>query len=550
MTPGRFEALVVELCERRPRLWISLLAAAVYLPWLGAEPVYTTLEGLRLVPAREMLQTGDWIVPRLGGDPYLAKPPLVYWAIGLLSAPFGEVTPVLGRLVSVLCMWGTMLLVLSFGRRHLSGRAAFLAAAATGLAALSFEKGSRAELEALLLLTSTWGLLSLYEACLAEPRRTAWIAFAALGLGCAVLTKGPVPLVAFGCASAAVLAAAPRPRSAALLLATLAGAVLVCLPWVVGLTLQFESEELRRVLDVELFGRVEEADAINEEGPLYYPVALVRGMAPFSLLLPALLALRGAAPRSLLGFLLAWSLGTLVAISLSSGKETRYLLPTYPAFGLLIGWGWMRRAELPWLERYGRMLLRGALALAWALPVALAAAVLWRAVPETRAVSLALCAALAVGVAAFQLGGSQRPALGLGGSQRPARGLGGSHRLALVLGGLLLALVSLRGLWAEAYWPVRAPGYPYEAIGDGIDQHVGNEQTVLLLGRVSASLQFYVDRPMDRVGTRSLESCLAGQDCGGDFLLSDRAVEGQARELASWPAKRRTYRLYALGNGS
>ena len=31
---------------------------------------------------REMLQRGDWITPRLQGEPYLEKPPLLYWRHG------------------------------------------------------------------------------------------------------------------------------------------------------------------------------------------------------------------------------------------------------------------------------------------------------------------------------------------------------------------------------------------------------------------------------------------------------------------------------------
>src|ERR1019366_2849633 len=30
--------------------------------------------------AREMLQRGDWVTPVLGGQPWLQKPPLFYWA--------------------------------------------------------------------------------------------------------------------------------------------------------------------------------------------------------------------------------------------------------------------------------------------------------------------------------------------------------------------------------------------------------------------------------------------------------------------------------------
>ena len=38
---------------------------------------------------REMLLRGEWIVPYLQGEPYLDKPPLLYWLVGLSYRLFG-----------------------------------------------------------------------------------------------------------------------------------------------------------------------------------------------------------------------------------------------------------------------------------------------------------------------------------------------------------------------------------------------------------------------------------------------------------------------------
>src|SRR5688500_9488746 len=40
--------------------------------------------------AREMLQTGDWVVPRLYGEPRTAKPPLIYWLQATAMKFLGE----------------------------------------------------------------------------------------------------------------------------------------------------------------------------------------------------------------------------------------------------------------------------------------------------------------------------------------------------------------------------------------------------------------------------------------------------------------------------
>src|SRR4051812_1008925 len=38
---------------------------------------------------REMLARGEWIVPYLQGEPYLDKPPLLYWLVMLCYSVFG-----------------------------------------------------------------------------------------------------------------------------------------------------------------------------------------------------------------------------------------------------------------------------------------------------------------------------------------------------------------------------------------------------------------------------------------------------------------------------
>src|SRR5262245_40544672 len=47
---------------------------------------------------KEMLERGEWIVPTLQGEPYLDKPPLLYWLVRLSYQGFG-VTESAARLV-------------------------------------------------------------------------------------------------------------------------------------------------------------------------------------------------------------------------------------------------------------------------------------------------------------------------------------------------------------------------------------------------------------------------------------------------------------------
>ena len=63
--------------------WIAyalLLCAAIWFAGLEYRGLATPDEGRYADIAREMLDGGDWVTPRLNGIKYLEKPPLQYWA--------------------------------------------------------------------------------------------------------------------------------------------------------------------------------------------------------------------------------------------------------------------------------------------------------------------------------------------------------------------------------------------------------------------------------------------------------------------------------------
>ena len=105
------------------------LALLIFLP---AVLLYPTLDFKLLEPdegryaqiPREMLESGEWVVPQLQGQPYLDKPPLLYWLIMMSYSTFG-VSEASARLVPALAVHATILLVYLLGRRSLGERSAF-----------------------------------------------------------------------------------------------------------------------------------------------------------------------------------------------------------------------------------------------------------------------------------------------------------------------------------------------------------------------------------------------------------------------------------------
>jgi 4-amino-4-deoxy-L-arabinose transferase-like glycosyltransferase len=120
-------------------------------PWPADEPLHALI-------AREMLATGNWLYPMVGGEFFEDKPPLVFWMQAFFfwltgSERIGFLLP------SLLGGLGTLMLVYDLGRR-LWSREAGLAAALLLLFTVQFAlQARRAQLDAVLVFFT---VLSLY----------------------------------------------------------------------------------------------------------------------------------------------------------------------------------------------------------------------------------------------------------------------------------------------------------------------------------------------------------------------------------------------------
>ncbi len=171
---------------------------------LGQGDLYRN-ETLRAYIASEMLQSGNWIVPHLYGQPILTKPPGQYWMIAGLSLPLGQVTEWSARLPSALAAAAFIAALFLSLRSMLGLGGALLAAMIMPASWLWLEKAASAEMD--MLLTAWVGLawlafiqaVTAYENHFAShpargwlPRHAkgdAWWVLALVCVGCGMLTK-------------------------------------------------------------------------------------------------------------------------------------------------------------------------------------------------------------------------------------------------------------------------------------------------------------------------------------------------------------------------
>jgi 4-amino-4-deoxy-L-arabinose transferase-like glycosyltransferase len=115
---GQFQQIASPIMFQLKPLLIFLTAVfLIRFVTLGAYPLLDPTEGRYAEIPREMLATGDWVVPYLhNGQPFLGKPPLMFWTTAVSYRIFGA-NEFAARLPSFLFSTLAALLLFLFARR-------------------------------------------------------------------------------------------------------------------------------------------------------------------------------------------------------------------------------------------------------------------------------------------------------------------------------------------------------------------------------------------------------------------------------------------------
>lgn len=333
-----------------PAVGLSLLAGLMLFGNLSY-PFFEPDESRYAQIALEMVQSGDYLVPRLLGEPYLDKPPLLYWVTAAsfrLMGPSEFAARFPGALAAMLTVLATSLL----GGRWLGARAAYLGALMLFLCLGFVLAGRFLIMDGLLTFFTTVGLLASFLA-IARPSTVAWrwwlLGAVATSLG--VMTKGPVAFLLVGPPVAAYHWLEQR---SVLTLRHWFVFVLIGLslagPWFAAIAWRQENFAVYFLWEHHVLRFFTEYNHVQPFW-FYVPVLLI-GMFPGSLLAGPVLAfllgrsaaLRQQRPREL-GAMVLTGLWIVTFFSLSSCKLPTYVLPAVPFFCLVQGAmvaGWLR----------------------------------------------------------------------------------------------------------------------------------------------------------------------------------------------------------------
>ena len=320
-----------------PLLVLGALTLGVALFETRGLPLIDRDEGRYAEAAREMLASGDWLVPRLFGVPYLEKPPLFFW---LTAASCGLVgVDELGvRLVSALAAAAGVVVTGLFARKVFGGRAGVLAATVLATTGLYFVFARVVITDMLFSVLVTGALVSWF---LAETEKRSFLPFWLLAAA-ATLTKGPVAAVLCGLTGLGYLASERTlggVRSLrfwigmpAFLAIVLSWFALVEIRHPGFLYFYVYKEHLLRVAGDE-----------HWEPFFWYLPWVLAGWLPWTpiavALAPAIVrrlserTARGRAAR----FVAIWACVVFAFFSMARGKLVPYLLPMFPALAILLG---------------------------------------------------------------------------------------------------------------------------------------------------------------------------------------------------------------------
>ena len=320
-------------------LGLSILLLATGLgfrdPWPADEPRFALI-------ARDMLASGDWLVPRVGGDLYPDKPPFYFWLLALAIGAMGGSVRAGFLLPSLLAGVGAVLLVYDLVRR-LHGREAAFAAALLLLCTFQFAWQARqAQIDGTLCFLTTLGLCGFLRYLLVDGSFRWWlVAWAAAGLG--IITKGVgfLPLLVLPVSALLAWRRWPfRHRPSAMhhvagIAAFLAAIAIWFVPMWVATSAGSDLLAYRNeILFHQTVTRYAESWHHNEP-PWYYVVQVIP-----ALWLPAIALVPWAWPRwrerwrmrdATTALPLLWVVVVLAFFSASSGKRGVYILPALPA---------------------------------------------------------------------------------------------------------------------------------------------------------------------------------------------------------------------------
>jgi len=362
----------------RYQLLLTAVFFVIYILPLGARPLVIPDETRYAEIPREMLSSGNWAVPHFNGMRYFEKPVLGYWIHAVSIRLLGENNFAV-RLPSALAVGFSALLIFFLlyytNRNRNSSDESYLSCPhnysiknpyqpsflGSFIFLVSFEVfgiGNTAVLDNLLALFLTATLAFFFFASESTPnsnREKFYLILSGSCCGLAFMTKGFLAFAIPALTLSAYLIWERRFRDLwRMSWIPLLTAILISLPWAILIHIKepdfwnffFWNEHVRRFFS---------GNAQHEKTFFYYFLCAPGVIMPWTFVAPsAFLEIRKSYRESgikgrLIRLALCWMILPFLLFSCASGKLLTYILPCFPPFAILTGFGfWSDTSTAKW----------------------------------------------------------------------------------------------------------------------------------------------------------------------------------------------------------
>jgi 4-amino-4-deoxy-L-arabinose transferase len=320
------------------------LFALIYIVPLGMRPLAIPDETRYAEIPREMIASGDWVVPHLNGIRYFEKPVLGYWLNAASIALFGE-NSLAVRLPSAIAAGLSALMLFFLGRKFSGGHRTGTFAAAVFLTfPFVFASATINLLDSVLSMFLTGAMTFFFFASIQPEsgKKAFFLTIFGIFCGLAFLVKG---FLAFAVPAVAIVPFSMWEGRLKKLFrwswVPILAAILVILPWAITIHLR-EGDYWNYFIWTEHINRFISPARGQHPKPFWtFIPTLILGALPWMALLPAVISglSKTNLKDTLIRFAICWFVFPFLFFSASSGKLTTYILPCFPPLAILIAIG-------------------------------------------------------------------------------------------------------------------------------------------------------------------------------------------------------------------
>ncbi len=324
---------------------LFMIGIVVFLFNLGGRDLWDPDETRYAVVAREMRESGNWILPHLNREIYAEKPPLFFWLVNFSVFFLGEDSEFANRLPSSLAGFLTMIVTFFFGRRLFNARTGFFSALILATCFLFPQLSRWMMLDSLYTLFFLLSLFYFYQGYEDIENQQKYYPLAGFFVGLGVLTKGPAIYLSILVLllNALIQKQARKAWNRNLLYSFMISLAVVSL-WLIPACWIGGEIYRDKILFEQNIGRLAGAGRhFHPQSVFFYFIRFPLEFLPWTVFLPVVL-FRGLRNQEMdkktFRFLWIWFATIFVFFTLSKGKKDNYILPLYPVAALLVGALW------------------------------------------------------------------------------------------------------------------------------------------------------------------------------------------------------------------